>query len=100
LWVSSDVEWPGHGPGFLTARGTSIEDTKLSWFSTARGRIGVTEGPWLFYGTAGLAVGEIRESISLAVTTGTFATTVLSTSNSNTGHIVRAGLNYHFNAGQ
>src|SRR5476649_920545 len=30
-------------------------DQTLPWFGTARGRIGYAAGPWLFYGTGGLA---------------------------------------------
>src|SRR5262249_7504563 len=41
---------------------------KLPWFATLRGRIGlVASDTWLFYGTGGLAVGEVKFSLSQSV---------------------------------
>jgi outer membrane immunogenic protein len=39
---------------------------RLDWFGTARGRVGWTNGPVLFYGTGGLAFGQVGTDISLA----------------------------------
>jgi outer membrane immunogenic protein len=33
---------------------------KLEWFSTLRGRLGFISGPWLMYGSGGLAVGRLN----------------------------------------
>jgi outer membrane immunogenic protein len=42
----------------------------LPWFATLRGRVGVLADPtWLFYGTGGLAIGEVKFATQL---TGTF----------------------------
>ncbi|WLA68012.1 outer membrane protein [Bradyrhizobium diazoefficiens] len=45
-----------------TAGGTTLAiDQKLQWFGTLRGRVGILATPKvLFYGTGGLAVGEIK----------------------------------------
>lgn len=36
----------------------------LQWFSTLRGRVGYTTGPALFYATGGLAVTQVKSSLS------------------------------------
>jgi outer membrane immunogenic protein len=46
--------------------GTIAIDQKISWFGTARGRIGYSVGSTLFYGTAGYAFGETRTVIGAA----------------------------------
>jgi outer membrane immunogenic protein len=49
---------------------THIQETKLSWFGTVRGRIGVLINPTLLlYGTGGLAYGRIKVSGNLNDTT-------------------------------
>jgi outer membrane immunogenic protein len=49
---------------------------KLDWFGTARGRIGIANGPVLSYVTAGYAVGNVKTNAAQTVagTTSTFAT--------------------------
>jgi outer membrane immunogenic protein len=37
----------------------------MNWFSTVRGRIGIASGPWLLYGTAGLAIADVNNSVNL-----------------------------------
>ena len=32
----------------------------MDWFGTVRARLGVTNGPWLLYGTGGLAYGHVK----------------------------------------
>jgi outer membrane immunogenic protein len=42
---------------------TSVSDSsKLDWFGTVRGRLGITSDRWLLYATGGLAYGEVKES--------------------------------------
>jgi outer membrane immunogenic protein len=54
--------------------GTLVDQEKLPWFGTVRGRIGVLASPtWLFYATGGLAYGEIKSSETLTVAGGPFA---------------------------
>ena len=40
-------------PSFAETAGT------INWYGTLRGRIGWAQGPWLLYGTGGLAYGEV-----------------------------------------
>jgi outer membrane immunogenic protein len=57
-----------------TTAGTLVDQEKLPWFGTVRGRIGVLASPtWLFYATGGLAYGEIKSSETLTVAGGPFA---------------------------
>jgi outer membrane immunogenic protein len=45
---------------------TIIVSQKTDWYATARGRLGVTTGPALFYGTAGAAWVRVRDGIANA----------------------------------
>lgn len=38
---------------------------KIDWFGTFRGRLGYGPGPWMVYGTAGLAWGHVKDLIEL-----------------------------------
>jgi outer membrane immunogenic protein len=64
------------GSGYLTslADGTTV-DQKLSWFGTARGRLGYSVGQALIYGTAGVAFGEVKEGITQGATSASFTHT-------------------------
>jgi outer membrane immunogenic protein len=42
----------------------------IDWFGTARGRVGWTEGPWMFYGTGGLAYGRVTGQLTSFASTG------------------------------
>jgi outer membrane immunogenic protein len=35
----------------------------VQWFGTVRGRLGYAAGPWLVYGTGGVAFGNVKTSI-------------------------------------
>jgi outer membrane immunogenic protein len=63
----------------------------IDWYGTVRGRLGVTTGPLLFYGTAGLAYGHVGLSSA-------FTTTGLSlnsqASATRAGWVAGAGLEY------
>jgi outer membrane immunogenic protein len=74
------------GTGYVTTLGdgTSI-DQKLSWFGTARGRLGYGVGEALFYGTAGAAFGEVQDSVTQAAAGGSF-------SHSKSGFAVGGGI--------
>jgi outer membrane immunogenic protein len=70
--IDADLQ-DSSGSGYLTcvfgcnnAVATTI-DQKLSWFGTVRGRLGYAIGPALFYGTAGGAYGEVKDSIAQGV---------------------------------
>jgi outer membrane immunogenic protein len=56
---------------------TTINQTE-PWYGTVRGRLGYAAGPALFYATAGLAFGEVKETINqpvlrAATVTGSFS---------------------------
>jgi outer membrane immunogenic protein len=74
------------GTGYLTslADGTAI-DQKLSWFGTARGRLGYGVDNALFYVTGGAAFGEVKESIVQPAIAGSF-------SHSKSGFAVGGGI--------
>jgi outer membrane immunogenic protein len=74
------------GTGYLTglADGTTI-DQKLTWFGTARGRLGYGAGDALFYATGGAAFGKVKESITQAAAAGSF-------SHSKSGFAVGGGI--------
>lgn len=42
-------------------------EAKLTWQATIRGRLGVTNGPWLFYGTGGVAFAHVKWTDNSAV---------------------------------
>jgi outer membrane immunogenic protein len=73
-------------------QGSGIEDSafgarsSLNWFGTVRGRIGYAFGPTLVYGTGGFAFGEVEN------TAGPFSVT-----ETQTGYVVGAGVEYKFN---
>ncbi len=53
------------GPAFVGGQFVTTIDTKLDWFGTLRGRLGILASPsLLLYGTAGLAYGEVKTTTS------------------------------------
>jgi outer membrane immunogenic protein len=59
---------PG-GVGFVARNQTVTQD--INWFATFRGRVGVAFGSSLFYGTGGLAVGNVRSVGNVNIFAGT-----------------------------
>jgi outer membrane immunogenic protein len=55
----SSVACSDNGFGFETVGG------ETEWLATLRGRLGVTWGNWLFYGTGGAAWGDVKTNLSL-----------------------------------
>ena len=45
---------------------------RIDWFGTVRGKLGFAANDWLFYGTGGLAYGEVKSTIGFACTPGGF----------------------------
>src|SRR4029079_2545036 len=71
-------------------------EAKLTWQATIRGRIGVVNGPWLFYGTGGAAFTHINWTDN---STFIFAGTPIAAASSDvgktlTGFAVGAGIEY------
>jgi len=59
-------------PDPATFGGTNSVSTikqSLDWLSTARARVGVNDNNWLFYGTGGLALGRVSNSLDVFVNT-------------------------------
>ena len=79
-------------PPFLPPSATST-NASIDWYGTLRGRLGVTNGPLLFYGTAGLAYGNIGLSSSVS-----FFGSSLNSSASSTraGWVGGAGIEYMY----
>lgn len=48
----------------LAVTGTSTVEHKLKWFGTVRGRLGLAQNNWLFYGTGGLIYGGVESSLT------------------------------------
>jgi opacity protein-like surface antigen len=76
-----------------------VSQTRLNWQSTIRGRLGVVNGPWLFYGTGGVAFTRVNWTDTSTFTF--FGTPTASSSstfgNTLTGAAVGAGIEYMFN---
>lgn len=45
---------------FVTDGLSFASEAKLTWQATLRGRLGVVNGPWLFYGTGGVAFAHVQ----------------------------------------
>lgn len=52
-----------------------IRETRVKWQSTLRARVGWVSGPWLLYGTGGLAFSQVTSSSSLAGALSPFSST-------------------------
>jgi outer membrane immunogenic protein len=74
--------------------GTFAQTTAtIDWYGTLRGRAGYAMGPWLFYGTGGLAYGNVSLSSTFA---GLGLSTSFLTSSTKTGWTAGAGFEYLF----
>jgi outer membrane immunogenic protein len=77
---TNTILFPGI-PGVVVPTATTARD-HIDWFGTARGRIGIATGNVLFYGTGGLAYGDVNSSVRVVgtpPTTGNFAGSVTDT---------------------
>ena len=87
-WVAGiEGDWQAStGTGYVTglADGATV-DQKLTWFSTARARLGYAVGEALFYGTVGGAWGGVQESLTQGAASG-------SVSHTKSGLAVGAGI--------
>jgi outer membrane immunogenic protein len=85
--------------GLTPFAGNTIDQVNASqtqnWFGTVRGRIGWATGNFLFYGTGGLAYGNVEDSYTeIRVTTGQARS--LSDSTTRIGWAAGAGVEYAF----
>jgi outer membrane immunogenic protein len=69
LGIEGDADWSDINGSGTVASGTSTlkASSELDWLSTLRGRIGVGANRALFYGTGGVAFGEVNNRASLTV---------------------------------
>ena len=69
--VESDLQWSwqkaagGNTAALFASAGGGIpsnivESDKITWYGTTRARLGVVNGPFLIFGTAGVAYGQFR----------------------------------------
>jgi outer membrane immunogenic protein len=63
----------------------------IDWYGTLRGRLGFASGPWLVYGTAGLAYGNVSLSSNFSTAGVSLASL---TSEVRTGWVAGAGFEY------
>jgi outer membrane immunogenic protein len=77
LGVEADISWSdvdgGSSASPVPTGGLFVQfrtnaERSLDWFGTIRGRLGITGGPWLIYGTGGWAYGETSVSYSTVPT--------------------------------
>ena len=98
--IEGDWTWGSARDGVT---GTSLDGAsffssrfKLNWQATIRGRLGVVNGPWMFYATGGVAFINVRWSETVNILSGTIidSWTYKST---RTGWTVGAGLEHMLN---
>lgn len=65
--------------------------SSIDWYGTLRGRLGWSAGPWLFYGTGGLAYGQVdlRSTLSFSG-----VNLVSQTSDTRAGWVAGGGIEY------
>jgi outer membrane immunogenic protein len=81
---------PGPNPGITLAL---TAQQQLDWFGTVRGRVGVVNNNILFYGTAGVAFGQVKQTFAETVLSGATSNfTTNSTSHNLTGWTVGGGI--------
>jgi outer membrane immunogenic protein len=89
-----------HDPvnGTLAVPATLTTTTKLDWFGTLRARVGLTNNNWLFYGTGGLAYGQVETNGTLNLASlasgccGVMSPVSLNKSSVTAGWVVGAGV--------
>jgi outer membrane immunogenic protein len=94
---SRSLTFAGDDGNFNTASASS----RLNWFGTLRGRLGITSGPVLVYGTAGFAFGGVKNNLLVGFADDSdcstcTATTLVSGSSTRTGWVAGAGIEWMF----
>jgi opacity protein-like surface antigen len=87
------------GLGFISQ---SASELTLTWQATIRGRLGVVNGPWLFYGTAGVAFIHAKwsETANLSFDFNFLRPTAITWTDRTTltGYVVGVGIEYMYAA--
>jgi outer membrane immunogenic protein len=90
---TSTVVFPGGG-GIVPS--TSTGRDHIDWFGTLRGRVGVTAGPALFYGTGGLAYGGVKTNVTNVFVPVASGNALGSDSSTRVGWAAGAGVEWGF----
>ena len=88
--VEADIQGAGLSDdrtSFVTGRPHDAYSQKLDWFGTARGRIGIANGPVLSYVTAGYAFANVKTDATQSA-----VTTIFSTDRMQSGWVVGSGV--------
>ena len=88
--VEADINGVDGGRSGTSRTGAVSVDTQQDYLGTVRARLGYAAGPWLFYGTGGLAYGDVTTT----VTGNTFNPLSTSTSETKVGWAAGAGIEY------
>lgn len=73
---------------------TANTTSSIDWYGTLRGRLGWSTGPVLFYGTGGLAYGDVTLSSTVMATPLGGAALALQTSDTRLGWVAGGGVEY------
>jgi outer membrane immunogenic protein len=106
LGVEADIQWAdikGSGAAHASADGTDVTadakaTNRLDWFSTLRGRAGYGFNNMLVYGTAGIAFGGVKDTLTLIEggTDGSSGAASTTRSKTEIGVALGGGLEYAF----
>lgn len=81
----------------FTFRGEdTVQQTRLRWLATVRARFGYAWGPSYLYATGGLALGDVKSSVTVAGTSNHAVTYSGSSSATRAGWTVGAGFEHAF----
>ncbi|HWS09848.1 MAG TPA: outer membrane beta-barrel protein [Xanthobacteraceae bacterium] len=82
-------------PGLGLSPSTQSNSEQMDWFGTLRAKFGYAQNNWLFYGTGGLAYGQIKTSGNFTlISTGGQPPFTGAGSTTRAGWALGAGLNY------
>ena len=99
--IEADLGYTGlssTNSGAVTVAGTTnpfTQSFESKWLSTTRGRLGITNGPWIVYATGGFAVANVSYSDSILFP-GSGNTNAASLSDTRTGWTVGGGVEWAF----
>jgi outer membrane immunogenic protein len=79
--------------GCPAGSGTATDSLNIPWFGTLRARVGFAPSPrWLVYGTGGLAVAEIKDSVTEGPVGGGAGGVAFSTNTTRAGFAIGGGV--------
>ena len=84
------------GQSFRIPGEDTVQQTRLRWLATVRARFGYAWGPSYLYATGGLALGDVKSSVTVAGTSNHAVTYSGSSSATRAGWTVGAGFEHAF----